>query len=86
MQAVTATITAPAEGLYRVHVANGVHDFRDLEAAADRAIHEAASLAESQARQSRFSRWGIWLGALSLAAIAASLLFWLRHLRGQGSN
>lgn len=32
-------------------------------------------LAESQARQGRLTRWGIWLGALSLLAIAASLLF-----------
>ncbi len=32
-------------------------------------------LAEAQARQTRSSRWGIWVGALSLVAIAASLLF-----------
>jgi hypothetical protein len=32
-------------------------------------------LAEAQARESRASRIGIWIGALALAAIALALLF-----------
>jgi ubiquinone biosynthesis protein len=32
-------------------------------------------IAEAQERRGRVSRWGIWIGALSLAAIAASLVF-----------
>ncbi len=32
-------------------------------------------IADAQARRGRVSRWGIWVGALSLAAIAAALIF-----------
>lgn len=37
--------------------------------------HSIDRIAEAQARQGRLTRWGIWLGALSLAAIAATILF-----------
>lgn len=32
-------------------------------------------MAEAQSRRGRFGRWGIWLAALSLVAIAVALLF-----------
>jgi ubiquinone biosynthesis protein len=37
--------------------------------------HTVERLAEAQARESRWSRIGIWVGALALAAIALSLIF-----------
>ena len=37
--------------------------------------HSVARLAEAQARQSRASRIGIWVGAIALAVIALTLLF-----------
>lgn len=49
MQRVTAQITAPDAGRYRVHLASGVRDFSDLENAADYAERESTRLAEQQA-------------------------------------
>ncbi len=45
-QRVQLLITAPAEGLYRVHGLSGIEDFRDLETAAAKAL----ALAEAEAR------------------------------------
>lgn len=50
MQKVTATITQPQEGIFRVHLPNGIKDFVDLEEAAAHASEiagaEAAALAK----------------------------------------
>lgn len=50
MQAVNALITAPAEGMFRVHLPVGNVDFTDLETAAAYATAEASSLALNKAR------------------------------------
>lgn len=49
MQSVTALITAPEEGRYRVHLPSGVRDFKTLAEADAYAEAEARRLAESQA-------------------------------------
>src|SRR5262249_15574131 len=49
-QSVSALITAPKEGLFRVHLPVGNVDFADLERAASHALAEASSLAASKAR------------------------------------
>ena len=50
MQSVSALISAPNEGLYRVHLPSGNADFTDLERAAAHALAEASQLAVSKAR------------------------------------
>jgi N-methylhydantoinase A/oxoprolinase/acetone carboxylase beta subunit len=49
MQSVTALVTAPEEGRYRVHLASGVRDFTALSEADGYAETEALRLARSQA-------------------------------------
>jgi N-methylhydantoinase A/oxoprolinase/acetone carboxylase beta subunit len=49
-QSVSALITAPSEGLFRVHLPVGNADFTDLERAAAHALAEASALATSNAR------------------------------------
>jgi N-methylhydantoinase A/oxoprolinase/acetone carboxylase beta subunit len=51
MQSVTALITAPNEGRFRVHLPIGTRDFGNLEAAVAEALNEATSLAAEQARR-----------------------------------
>jgi N-methylhydantoinase A/oxoprolinase/acetone carboxylase beta subunit len=51
MQSVTALITAPNEGGFRVHLPSGTRDFGNLEAAAAEALKEATDLAAEQARR-----------------------------------
>jgi len=50
VQSVSALITSPNEGLFRVHVPVGNADFTDLERAAAHALAEASALAASNAR------------------------------------
>jgi N-methylhydantoinase A/oxoprolinase/acetone carboxylase beta subunit len=50
MQSVSALITAPNEGLFRVHLPVGNADFTELERAAAHALAEASALAASKAR------------------------------------
>jgi N-methylhydantoinase A/oxoprolinase/acetone carboxylase beta subunit len=50
VQSVSALITAPNEGLFRVHLPVGNADFADLERAAAHALAEASALATSNAR------------------------------------
>ncbi|MGE0118370.1 MAG: hydantoinase/oxoprolinase N-terminal domain-containing protein [Dongiaceae bacterium] len=50
LQSVTALITAPSEGLFRVHLPVGNADFTDVERAAAHATAEASTLAASRAR------------------------------------
>ncbi len=50
VQSVSALITAPNEGLFRVHLPVGNADFTDLERAAEYALAEASALAASKAR------------------------------------
>jgi hypothetical protein len=50
VQSVSALITAPGEGLFRVHLPVGNADFTDLERAAEHALAEASVLAASKAR------------------------------------
>ncbi len=49
-QTVTALISTPDESRYRVHLANGVQEFADLEVAAETAMREVRALAEAMAR------------------------------------
>jgi N-methylhydantoinase A/oxoprolinase/acetone carboxylase beta subunit len=51
MQSVTALITAPNEGRFRVHLPSGKRDFGNLETAAAEALKEATGLAAEQARK-----------------------------------
>jgi N-methylhydantoinase A/oxoprolinase/acetone carboxylase beta subunit len=51
MQTVTALITSPSDGRYRVHLPAGIADFVELEAAAARAIAEVSATALDQARR-----------------------------------
>src|SRR3546814_16589969 len=51
MQTVTALITSPADGRFRVHLPSGVADFIDLEAAAAHAETHVTLLALDQARR-----------------------------------
>jgi hypothetical protein len=48
---VTALITAPNEGRFRVHLPSGTRDFGNLEVAAAEALNEATDLAAEQARR-----------------------------------
>jgi N-methylhydantoinase A/oxoprolinase/acetone carboxylase beta subunit len=50
LQSVTALITAPSEGVFRVHLPSGNADFTDLDRAAAHAGAAAAALATGQAR------------------------------------
>jgi N-methylhydantoinase A/oxoprolinase/acetone carboxylase beta subunit len=50
LQSVTALITAPSEGLFRVHLPVGNADFTDVERAAAHAAAEASALAVDKAR------------------------------------
>jgi N-methylhydantoinase A/oxoprolinase/acetone carboxylase beta subunit len=50
VQTVAALITAPSEGLFRVHLPNGNADFSDIEGAAAHATAEASVLATSRAQ------------------------------------
>lgn len=50
IQSVSALITAPNEGLFRVHLPIGNADFTDLDRAAAHALAEASALATSKAR------------------------------------
>jgi N-methylhydantoinase A/oxoprolinase/acetone carboxylase beta subunit len=50
LQSVTALITAPSEGLFRVHLPTGNVDFTDAEQAAAHAMTEASALATDRAR------------------------------------
>jgi hypothetical protein len=50
MQSASALITAPNEGLFRVHLPTGNTDFTDLDRAAAHALAEASALATSKAR------------------------------------
>jgi N-methylhydantoinase A/oxoprolinase/acetone carboxylase beta subunit len=50
MQSISALISAPNEGLYRVHLPSGNADFTDLERAAAHALAEASQLAVNNAR------------------------------------
>jgi N-methylhydantoinase A/oxoprolinase/acetone carboxylase beta subunit len=50
IQSVSALITAPNEGLFRVHLPIGNADFTDLDRAAAHALTEASALATSKAR------------------------------------
>ena len=50
VQSVSALITAPNEGLFRVHLPVANADFTDLERAAEHALAEASILAASKAR------------------------------------
>jgi N-methylhydantoinase A/oxoprolinase/acetone carboxylase beta subunit len=50
LQSVTALITAPNEGLFRVHLPTGNVDFTDVEQAAEHAKAEASALATDRAR------------------------------------
>jgi hypothetical protein len=50
LQTVTALITAPSDGLFRVHLPTGNADFADVERAAAHAIAEASALAAEKAR------------------------------------
>lgn len=50
MQSVSALITAPNEGLFRVHLSVGNVDFSNLERAAAHALAEASALAAAKAR------------------------------------
>lgn len=49
-QSVSALITAPSEGLFRVHLPAGNADFTDVERAADHALAQARGLAVERAR------------------------------------
>jgi N-methylhydantoinase A/oxoprolinase/acetone carboxylase beta subunit len=51
LQSVTALITAPNEGRFRIHLPSGTRDFGTLETAAAEALKEATSLATEQARR-----------------------------------
>ncbi len=51
VQTVEALITQPSEGHFRLHIASGIEDFIDLEAAAARALEAAQAQAEAQARR-----------------------------------
>jgi len=51
VQKVVATITAPEEGRFRVHLPNGNRDFAGLEAAAECAVTESRGLALGRAQQ-----------------------------------
>jgi hypothetical protein len=51
MQSVSVLISAPNEGLYRVHLPVGNADFTNLEKAAAHALAEASKLAVSNARE-----------------------------------
>lgn len=51
-QQVHVLITAPAEGLYRVHMPEGIEDFSDLETAAARGLDAATAEATSRATAS----------------------------------
>jgi hypothetical protein len=50
LQTVVATITAPSEGLFRVHLPTGNVDFTNIEEAAAHAVAEASALATARAR------------------------------------
>ena len=50
VQTVMATITAPSDGLFRVHLPTGNADFTDIEEAAAHAMAEASALATATAR------------------------------------
>jgi N-methylhydantoinase A/oxoprolinase/acetone carboxylase beta subunit len=50
LQSVTALITAPNEGLFRVHLPTGNADFADAEQAAGHAMTQASALATNRAR------------------------------------
>ena len=50
MQAVRLLISAPKQGAFRLHLPEGVRDFKDLDEAADIATQEAARMAEARAR------------------------------------
>jgi N-methylhydantoinase A/oxoprolinase/acetone carboxylase beta subunit len=50
LQTVMATITAPSDGLFRVHLPTGNADFTDIEEAAAHAMAEASALATATAR------------------------------------
>jgi N-methylhydantoinase A/oxoprolinase/acetone carboxylase beta subunit len=50
MQRVTALITAPNDGCFRVHLPSGIRDFEALDSAADHAAGAARHLAETEAR------------------------------------
>ena len=49
-QRVTVTVTSPTEGWFRAHVASGIKDFEDLDAACNHARDWAAETAMGQAR------------------------------------
>jgi len=50
MQRVTVTVTSPADGIFRTHLASGIKDFVDLEAACTAARLWATETAEAQAK------------------------------------
>jgi N-methylhydantoinase A/oxoprolinase/acetone carboxylase beta subunit len=50
VQSVSALITAPSEGLFRVHLPDGNADFAEVERAADHALAQARGLAMERAR------------------------------------
>jgi N-methylhydantoinase A/oxoprolinase/acetone carboxylase beta subunit len=50
LQTVVATITAPSEGLFRIHLPTGNADFTSIEEAAAHAAAEASALATARAR------------------------------------
>ncbi|HVT52109.1 MAG TPA: hydantoinase/oxoprolinase family protein [Dongiaceae bacterium] len=49
-QRVTVTVTSPTEGRFRAHIASGIKDFSDLDAACNHARDWAAETASGQAR------------------------------------
>jgi len=51
MQKAEALITQPSQGLFRLHMATGIEDFAELEAAAARAAAAVESQAADQARR-----------------------------------
>ena len=50
MQRVTAVITSPAEGRFRAHLASGIKDFHELEAACEHAREWATATATALAK------------------------------------
>ncbi len=50
-QSITALVTAPAEGVFRVHLPSGNRDFGNLDAATDHAVATATTLVSEQARE-----------------------------------
>jgi hypothetical protein len=56
LQAAELLITSPADGVFRVHLADGVRDFPDLERAARLAEAEARREADTRARRAGADR------------------------------